>query len=82
MKLRVKMPDLSANEAEIKITKWLVEPGQSVNRGDPLVEVETDKAAMEVEAVASGVVLEILAAADEMVTVGQIIAVLDVPAMA
>jgi len=78
MKVRVKMPDLSANEAEIKITKWLVEPGQSVKRGEALLEVETDKATMDVEAIASGVLLETCAAADELVAVGQIIAVLEV----
>jgi pyruvate/2-oxoglutarate dehydrogenase complex dihydrolipoamide acyltransferase (E2) component len=78
MKLKIKMPDLSANEAEIRIVQWLVEPGQSVKRGDPLLEVETDKATMEVEAVANGVLVETCAGADENVAVGQIIAVLEV----
>jgi len=82
MKLRIKMPDLSANEAEIKITQWLVEPGQHVKRGDPLLEVETDKAVMDVEAIATGVLIETCAAAGENVTVGQIIAVLEVPEIA
>jgi pyruvate/2-oxoglutarate dehydrogenase complex dihydrolipoamide acyltransferase (E2) component len=78
MKLKIKMPDLSANEAEIRIVQWLVEPGQSVKRGDPLLEVETDKATMEVEAVANGVLVETCAGADENVAVGRIIAVLEV----
>ncbi len=82
MKLRIKMPDLSANEAEIKITQWLVEPGQHIKRGDPLLEVETDKAVMDVEAIATGVLIETCAAAGENVTVGQIIAVLEVPEIA
>jgi len=82
MKLRIKMPDLSANEAEIKITQWLVEPGQHIKRGEPLLEVETDKAVMDVEAIATGVLIETCAAAGENVTVGQIIAVLEVPEIA
>ena len=78
MKLKMKMPDLSANEAEIKVVKWLIEPGQPVKRGQPLLEVETDKATVEVESIASGVLIEICAAAEQKVTVGQVIAVIDV----
>jgi len=78
MKLKMKMPDLSANEAEMAIVKWLVQPGQAVQRGQPLCEVETDKATVEVEAIASGVLSEICAEAGQTVTVGQVIAVLDV----
>ncbi|MFH1571502.1 MAG: lipoyl domain-containing protein [Gemmatimonadota bacterium] len=78
MKLKMKMPDLSANEAQIKVLRWLVEPGQPVKRGQPLLEVETDKAAMEVEAVAAGVLVETCAAPDDEVEVGQVIAVLEV----
>ena len=78
MKLKMKMPDLSANEAEMEIVKWLVQPGQAVQRGQPLCEVETDKATVEVEAIASGVLTEICAEAGRTVTVGQVIAVLNV----
>ena len=78
MKLKMKMPDLSANEAEIKVVKWLVEPGQTVKRGQPLLEVETDKATVEVESITSGVLVEICAAKDEKVGVGQVIAEFDV----
>ena len=78
MKLKMKMPDLSANEAEIKIIRWLVEPGQTVRRGQPLLEVETDKAAMEVEAIATGTLSETCAAPDEVVAVGAVIAVIEV----
>jgi len=49
MRLEMKMPDLATNESEIRIVRWLVEPGQEVQRGQPLLEVETDKATMEVE---------------------------------
>ena len=78
MKLKMKMPDLSANEAEIKVVKWLIEPGQPVKRGQPLLEVETDKATMEVESIANGILVEICAAVEQQVTVGKVIAVIDV----
>jgi len=78
MRFEMKMPDLAATESEIRIAKWLVETGQSVERGQPLLEVETDKAAMEVESVVSGVLAEVRSAANEAVSVGQIIAVLEV----
>jgi pyruvate dehydrogenase E2 component (dihydrolipoamide acetyltransferase) len=78
MNVRMKMPDLSANEAEIKVIKWLIEPGQSVQRGQPLLEVETDKAVMEVESIAGGILRETRAAPETNVTVGQEIAVIEV----
>lgn len=80
MKLKMKMPDLSTNEDTIKVLRWLVEPGQAVKRGQPLLEVETDKAAMEVESVAAGVLLETCAAPDEEVEVGKVIAVIEAQA--
>jgi pyruvate dehydrogenase E2 component (dihydrolipoamide acetyltransferase) len=58
--------------------RWLVEPGQKVDRGQPLVEVETDKATMEVESVVGGVLAEVRAEAGAEVSVGQVIAVLNV----
>jgi pyruvate/2-oxoglutarate dehydrogenase complex dihydrolipoamide acyltransferase (E2) component len=77
MILKMKMPDLSANEAVIKVVRWLVEPGQRVQRGQALLEVETDKAEMEVEAIATGVLTEACAAPDQEVEVGQVIAVIE-----
>jgi pyruvate/2-oxoglutarate dehydrogenase complex dihydrolipoamide acyltransferase (E2) component len=82
MKLKMKMPDLSANEAEIKIVKWLIEPGQPVKRGQALLEVETDKATVEVESIASGVLVEIYAKVEQKVTVGEVIAAIAVADLA
>ena len=55
MEVEMKMPDLSTTEAQVKVIAWLVDPGQPVTRGQPLLEVETDKATMEVEALETGV---------------------------
>lgn len=75
MRIDVKMPDLSATEgSDILVKRWLVAEGERVQRGQPLLEVETDKATTEVESVAGGTVHEILAAPDARVAVGEVIA--------
>lgn len=78
MKLKMKMPDLSANEAEMKVIKWLVAPGQTVQRGQSLLEVETDKATVEVESITSGVLVKIYAAEGQVMAVGEVIAEIEV----
>jgi pyruvate dehydrogenase E2 component (dihydrolipoamide acetyltransferase) len=78
MRFEMKMPDLSTNELDVRIVRWLIEPGQAIERGRPLLEVETDKATMEVESAVSGVLQEVRSQVNEAVSVGQVIAVLDV----
>jgi pyruvate dehydrogenase E2 component (dihydrolipoamide acetyltransferase) len=78
MRFEMKMPDLSTNESDVRIVRWLVEPGQPIERGRPLLEVETDKATMEVESPVSGVLQEVRSPVDDAVAVGQVIAVLEV----
>lgn len=80
MRFEIKMPDLATTESEIRIVRWIVQPGQKIARGEPLVEVETDKASIEVESVASGVLCEVRFQVDERVSVGDVIAVLEVEA--
>jgi pyruvate/2-oxoglutarate dehydrogenase complex dihydrolipoamide acyltransferase (E2) component len=78
MEIKMKMPDLSTNEgAEIGITRWLVEVGQPVRRGQPLVEVETDKAMQEVECIATGTLKAVHVQAGDQVAVGHIIATIE-----
>ncbi|MGH2348307.1 MAG: biotin/lipoyl-containing protein [bacterium] len=56
------------------IVRWLVGEGQPVREGDPLVEVETDKVNMEIEAPAEGILAGIRAAAGDTVPVATVIA--------
>ena len=75
----MKMPDLATNDGvELGITRWLAELGQSVKRGQPLLEVETDKAVQEVECIANGVLQTIHVQAGQKVAVGTIIATIKV----
>jgi pyruvate dehydrogenase E2 component (dihydrolipoamide acetyltransferase) len=76
----MKMPDLSTTDSAIKLVRWLVQPGQSVKRGQPLCEIETDKAASEVESIVAGVLKECRAQPGDMVVVGQEIALFETEA--
>lgn len=79
MQVKIKMPDLATTEgSEIAVKRWLVDVGSPVKRGQSLLEVETDKATMEVESVATGTLREVLVGPDEKVAVGQFIATIEV----
>ena len=62
MPIEILMPALSPTMEEGTLAKWLVGEGDTVNSGDVLAEIETDKATMEVEAVEEGVIARILVA--------------------
>lgn len=70
------MPALGMNQITGKIITWLKSKGDSVRVGDPVMEVETDKAIVEVEAQASGVLTEVRHAAGSEVPVGHVVAVI------
>jgi pyruvate dehydrogenase E2 component (dihydrolipoamide acetyltransferase) len=79
MNVDMKMPDLATNEGvELGIAKWLVDVGQPVKRGQPLLEVETDKAVQEVESIATGVLVAVNAGIGDKVAVGVRIATIKV----
>ena len=71
----VKLPRLGQGMESGTIVKWLKAEGDTVEKGEPLYEVDTDKATQEVEAEASGVLLRIAVAEGE-VPVGQTVAVI------
>jgi pyruvate dehydrogenase E2 component (dihydrolipoamide acetyltransferase) len=68
------MPRLSDSMEEGTVLKWLVEVGGEVERGKPLVEIETDKANMTYDADTDGVLVEVLAQEGDTLEVGQPIA--------
>ena len=70
------MPRLSDSMEEGTILKWLKSDGETVARGEPLAEIETDKATLTYESDASGV-LKIVAGAGETLPIGSVIATLD-----
>ena len=70
----VLMPRLSDSMEEGTVLKWLVPVGGEVTRGQPLVEIETDKANMTYEADSDGVLLEVLAEEGDTLPIGEPIA--------
>jgi pyruvate dehydrogenase E2 component (dihydrolipoamide acetyltransferase) len=70
----VTMPRLSDSMEEGTVLKWLVEEGGEVKRGEPLVEIETDKANMTYDADADGVLVEVLAQEGDTLAIGEPIA--------
>ena len=69
------MPSLGADMIEGTVTRWLVKPGDHVKRGDIVVEIETDKADMEVEIFESGTIDALLVPEGERVAVGTPLAI-------
>ena len=79
MEVKMKMPDLSTTEgSDIAILKWLVDVGAPVQRGQVILEVETDKAVQEIEAIATGALTAKLVEPEQKVAVGELIAAIEV----
>ncbi|MFD1849950.1 2-oxoglutarate dehydrogenase complex dihydrolipoyllysine-residue succinyltransferase [Oceanobacillus bengalensis] len=73
----IKIPELAESITEGTIAEWLVQKGQKIEKGDPVVELETDKVNVEVNAELSGVITEILHEEGDDVAVGDVIAKMD-----
>src|SRR5579884_88969 len=74
MATNVILPALGMAQETGLIVRWLKAEGEAVKKGEPLLEVETDKATVEIEAAADGFLSGIVAAAGDEVPVGQVIA--------
>jgi pyruvate/2-oxoglutarate dehydrogenase complex dihydrolipoamide acyltransferase (E2) component len=67
------------NQEEGEIVSWLVAEGDTVTEGQPIVEVETDKATVELEATAAGVIAKIVHGEGDIVPINGVIAVILAP---
>ena len=88
MATNIIMPALELAQETGKVLRWLKRPGDAVRKGEPIVEIETDKVTVEIEAPASGVLRDVTANEGDVVPVGRTIAVIagagetaDVPVM-
>jgi len=68
--LDIELPKLADALVQGTVSRWLKKTGDEVHRGEPLVEIETDKVNSELEAPADGVLSEILVQEGEPVTSG------------
>ncbi len=72
----ISMPKLGFDMAEGLLVRWVKQVGENINKGDVLAEIETDKATVEVESSASGVVLQLIVDQGTMVPVNAPIAII------
>jgi len=77
MATEIRMPSLGYDMESGKIAAWLKQVGDQVQRGEPIAEIETDKATIEMEAVASGTLSQIVAEPGSEVAVGEVVAYLE-----
>jgi len=79
MATKVIMPKLSPTMEEGQISRWLKKEGDKVSMGEPLAEIDTDKATMEMQALGNGVLRKILIGEGQSAPLGQLIAVIGEP---
>lgn len=79
MATQVVMPKLSPTMEEGQLSRWLKKEGDKVSMGEPLAEIDTDKATMEMQALANGVLRKILINEGESAPLGQPIAIIGEP---
>ena len=78
MKIEILMPAMSPSMNEGDLTKWFIKVGDYLRVGDPIAEIQTDKAAMDIESDSEGTVIELLIQeGQEKISVKTPIAVLD-----
>ena len=79
MATQVVMPKLSPTMEEGQLSRWLKKEGDKVSMGEPLAEIDTDKATMEMQALSSGMLRKILIGEGESAPLGQPIAIIGEP---
>jgi 2-oxoglutarate dehydrogenase E2 component (dihydrolipoamide succinyltransferase) len=77
MSIEVRVPDLGESISEVEVSGWLVRPGEAVALDAPVIELESDKATVEVPAPAAGVVVEITAEVGAVLKTGDVLARID-----
>ncbi len=77
MKTSIKLPRMGDTVDEVVILEWSVNVGDTVKVGDPLMRVETDKVDAELPSPVDGVILELLVAPDDEVTVGTVVCTIE-----
>ncbi len=70
------LPKLGMNQEEGEVVSWLVNEGDEVTEGQPIVEVETDKSSVELESTASGVIARIVHGEGDIVPINGVLAVI------
>jgi len=72
-----KLPDVGEGMHEAEIVRWLVKPGQSVKLDEPMLEIQTDKALVEIPSPVAGKVVELKVAEGKIAQLGEVLIVLE-----
>ena len=76
MTIEITVPSLGESVTEATVARWLKQPGEAIERDEPIVELETDKVTLEVPAPAAGTLREIRAAEGSNVPVGAVLGII------
>lgn len=82
MAIELKVPAVGESITEVQIGSWLKAAGESVRQDEPIVQLETEKATLELPAPASGVLVKILKQPGEIAKIGEVIGYLEAAAAA
>lgn len=77
MRIPIEMPNLGYDMERGTIAGWSKQVGDKVTRGEPIADIETEKATIEMEALASGTLVEIVHPAGSDLAVGEVMGYLD-----
>src|SRR5438105_10387329 len=76
MTIEIRVPTLGESVTEATVARWLKQPGETITRDEPVVELETDKVTLEVPAPAAGTLGEIRAGEGTNVSVGAVLGII------
>src|SRR5213079_2980100 len=76
MTIEIRVPTLGESVTEATVARWLKQPGETITRDEPVVELETDKVTLEVPAPAAGTLGEIRAGEGTSVPVGAVLGII------
>jgi pyruvate dehydrogenase E2 component (dihydrolipoamide acetyltransferase) len=79
MAIELKVPNLGMDMEEADIVRWLVREGDEVEKGDPILEIDTDKTSYEIESPAGGIIRNLRSEEGETVPVGATLAYIAAP---
>ncbi|MEN6535750.1 MAG: biotin/lipoyl-containing protein [Bryobacteraceae bacterium] len=76
-KLELRVPKVGMDTTEVTVANWLVQPGDNVAQGQPVVEVESEKVTVVIESEHDGKIVEIAQSVGETVPVGAVLCILE-----
>ena len=77
MRIEINVPQQGLTTEYVVLRKWLVSKGQKVKKNEPIAEIESEKATLEIESPEDGVLVEIIAKPDDELTIAQVMGYLE-----